>query len=156
MGIHEFDLARWLMADEVVEVHAYGSVYAHPTLASIGDMDSASSTSASRGATGAVELAATRRMGRTSERRSSRPGLRGSAPSATRVPRGWQRDRRHRGRCLTRRSHGSSGLAAQARVVEAILADRPVAVTGDGRAAFEIARRADRCSRAAGRGAAPP
>jgi myo-inositol 2-dehydrogenase/D-chiro-inositol 1-dehydrogenase len=36
MGIHEFDLARWLMDDEVVEVHAFGSSVAHPELATSG------------------------------------------------------------------------------------------------------------------------
>src|SRR4029077_1368996 len=41
MGIHEFDLARWLMDDEVIEVHAYGSSVAHPALATVGDVDSA-------------------------------------------------------------------------------------------------------------------
>src|SRR6476620_8363921 len=30
MGIHEFDLAAWLMNDDVVEVHAFGSSVAHP------------------------------------------------------------------------------------------------------------------------------
>lgn len=58
MGIHEFDLARWLMADEVVEVHAYGSSVAHPDLASVGDVDSAvANLRFAGGATGTVELA---------------------------------------------------------------------------------------------------
>jgi predicted dehydrogenase len=48
MGIHEFDLARWLMDDEVVEVHAYGSSVAHPSMASVGDAG---------GTSGTVELA---------------------------------------------------------------------------------------------------
>jgi inositol 2-dehydrogenase len=39
--IHEFDLARWLMNDEVVEVHSFGSVLACPELAEFGDVDSA-------------------------------------------------------------------------------------------------------------------
>ena len=39
--IHEFDLARWLMNDEVVEVHAFGGVRACPELAEFGDVDSA-------------------------------------------------------------------------------------------------------------------
>jgi predicted dehydrogenase len=39
--IHEFDLARWLMKDEVVEVHSFGSVLACPELAEFGDVDSA-------------------------------------------------------------------------------------------------------------------
>lgn len=40
-AIHEFDLARWLMNDEVAEVHAFGSVIAFPELAEFGDVDSA-------------------------------------------------------------------------------------------------------------------
>jgi inositol 2-dehydrogenase len=39
--IHEFDLARWLMNDEVVEVHSFGSVLACPELTEFGDVDSA-------------------------------------------------------------------------------------------------------------------
>ena len=58
MGIHEFDLARWLMDDEVAEVHAYGSSVAHPALATVGDVDSAVvNLRFAGGATGTVELA---------------------------------------------------------------------------------------------------
>ena len=58
MGIHEFDLARWLMADEVAEVHAWGSSVAHPELASVGDVDSAViALRFAGGTTGTVELA---------------------------------------------------------------------------------------------------
>jgi predicted dehydrogenase len=58
MGIHEFDLARWLMNDEVVEVHAYGSSVAHPSLATVGDVDSAVvNLRFAGGTTGTVELA---------------------------------------------------------------------------------------------------
>ena len=58
MGIHEFDLARWLMDDEVVEVHAFGSSVAHPQLATVGDVDSAVvNLRFAGGATGTVELA---------------------------------------------------------------------------------------------------
>jgi inositol 2-dehydrogenase len=39
--IHEFDLARWLMSDEVVEVHSFGSVLSCPELAEFRDVDSA-------------------------------------------------------------------------------------------------------------------
>jgi inositol 2-dehydrogenase len=39
--IHEFDLARWLMHDEVVEVHAFGGLLACPEMAESGDVDSA-------------------------------------------------------------------------------------------------------------------
>jgi predicted dehydrogenase len=58
MGIHEFDLARWLMDDEVVEVHAFGSSAAHPELATVGDVDSAVvDLRFAGGTTGTVELA---------------------------------------------------------------------------------------------------
>jgi predicted dehydrogenase len=60
MGIHEFDLARWLMDDEVVEVHAWGSTVGVPELASVGDYDSAVVNLRFRnGGTGSVELART-------------------------------------------------------------------------------------------------
>jgi predicted dehydrogenase len=58
MGIHEYDLARWLMDDEVVEVHAWGSSVAYPELATVGDVDSAVvNLRYAGGGTGAVELA---------------------------------------------------------------------------------------------------
>lgn len=60
MGIHEFDLARWLVDDEVAEVHAYGSTAGVPELARVGDYDSAVVVLRfAGGATGAVELART-------------------------------------------------------------------------------------------------
>ena len=39
-AIHEFDLARWLMNDEVAEVHSFGGVRGCPELAEFGDVDS--------------------------------------------------------------------------------------------------------------------
>jgi predicted dehydrogenase len=64
MGIHEFDLARWLVGDEVVEVHAFGSTVGDPSLAAAGDYDSAVAVLRfAGGATGAVELARTARYG---------------------------------------------------------------------------------------------
>jgi len=38
-SIHEFDLARWLMRDEVAEVHAFGGTLACPELAELGELD---------------------------------------------------------------------------------------------------------------------
>ncbi len=64
MGIHEFDLARWLVGDEVVEVHAYGSNAGVPELEAAGDFDSAVAVLRfGGGAIGAVELARTARYG---------------------------------------------------------------------------------------------
>jgi predicted dehydrogenase len=37
-SIHDFDLARWLMQDEVSEVHAYATVAIRPELAELGDV----------------------------------------------------------------------------------------------------------------------
>lgn len=37
-SIHEFDLARWLMNDEVSEVHAYTTVLTRPEVAQFGDI----------------------------------------------------------------------------------------------------------------------
>jgi predicted dehydrogenase len=36
--IHDFDLARWLMQDEVVEVHSYTTVAIRPEIAQYGDV----------------------------------------------------------------------------------------------------------------------
>jgi inositol 2-dehydrogenase len=41
MGIHDFDLARWLMGDEVVRVSAEGTCLAYPELQRVGDIDNA-------------------------------------------------------------------------------------------------------------------
>jgi scyllo-inositol 2-dehydrogenase (NAD+) len=37
-SIHDFDLARWLMGDEVVEVHAYSTTAIRPEVAEYGDV----------------------------------------------------------------------------------------------------------------------
>jgi inositol 2-dehydrogenase len=36
--IHDFDLARWLMRDEITEVHSYGTVAIRPEVAQFGDI----------------------------------------------------------------------------------------------------------------------
>src|SRR5437016_2261108 len=41
MGIHDFDLARWLMGSEVERVTAEGTTLVCNTLASVGDIDNA-------------------------------------------------------------------------------------------------------------------
>ncbi|RMG94262.1 MAG: inositol 2-dehydrogenase [Chloroflexi bacterium] len=41
MGIHDFDLARWLMGSEVVRVHSEGGCLVFPELADVGDIDNA-------------------------------------------------------------------------------------------------------------------
>jgi myo-inositol 2-dehydrogenase/D-chiro-inositol 1-dehydrogenase len=145
MGIHEFDLARWLMDDEVVEVHAYGSTYAHPSLASVGDVDSAVvNLRFANGATGTVELARNTTYGE--DVRTEVLATNGSvwvgllsgtqgASSGGPVSGAFSVDALDAAIPRFER-----GLAAQARgFVQAILDDTPVAVTGaDARAAFEI------------------
>ena len=154
MGIHEFDLARWLMDDEVVEVHAYGSTLAHPALGSVGDVDSAVvNLRFANGSTGTVELARNTTYGEdvrtevlatngsvwvgllSATQGASSGGGVGGAVSVDALDASIPRFER--------------GLAAQARgFVQAIVDDRPVAVTGaDGRAAFAIAAAADRSMR---------
>jgi predicted dehydrogenase len=41
MAIHDFDLGRWLMADEVRRVHTEGGTLAFPQLNTVGDIDNA-------------------------------------------------------------------------------------------------------------------
>lgn len=44
VSIHDFDLARWLMSDEIVEVYATGSVLVHQILREFDDVDNAVAT----------------------------------------------------------------------------------------------------------------
>lgn len=44
VALHDFDLARWLMRDEVVAVHAVGSVLVHHVLREVDDVDNAAVT----------------------------------------------------------------------------------------------------------------
>jgi inositol 2-dehydrogenase len=41
MGVHDFDLARWLMSSEVVRVHSEGGCLVYPELNEVGDIDNA-------------------------------------------------------------------------------------------------------------------
>ena len=55
-SIHEFDLARWLMQDEVAEVHAFGGTLACPELSQFGELDAGMvNLRFTRGAIGNVE-----------------------------------------------------------------------------------------------------
>lgn len=55
-SVHEFDLGRWLMNDEISEVHAYGGVLVFPEIAQFNDIDTALvNMKFSRGTLGAVE-----------------------------------------------------------------------------------------------------
>jgi predicted dehydrogenase len=54
--VHEFDLGRWLMNDEIAELHAYGAVLVFPEAAQFNDIDTALvNMKFTRGALGAVE-----------------------------------------------------------------------------------------------------
>jgi inositol 2-dehydrogenase len=54
--VHDLDLGRWLMDDEISEIHAYGGVLVCPELAKYNDIDTALvSMKFSRGMLGAVE-----------------------------------------------------------------------------------------------------
>ncbi len=60
VSIHDFDLARWLMADEVTEVYAVGSVAVHQALREVGDVDNAVATLRfARGGIGTVSVSHT-------------------------------------------------------------------------------------------------
>jgi predicted dehydrogenase len=57
MAIHDFDLARWLMDDEVKRVYTEGSLLACPELKAVGDIDNAvTSLLFEGGAVGDVEV----------------------------------------------------------------------------------------------------
>jgi len=54
--VHEFDLGRWLMNDEIAELHAYGAVLVFPEAAQFNDIDTALvNMKFSRGSLGSVE-----------------------------------------------------------------------------------------------------
>jgi scyllo-inositol 2-dehydrogenase (NAD+) len=149
MGIHEFDLARWLMDDEVVEVHAWGSTIGVPGLAGVDDYDSAVvSLRFASGATGAVELARTAVYGE--DVRTEVVGTDGSV-FVGHLPFGHGA---HAGRGSVTADtvdpsatlRFASAYAAQVEAfVRAIVEDRPVTPTGeDATAALRIALAARR------------
>jgi predicted dehydrogenase len=154
MGIHEFDLARWLMADEVVEVHAFGSSVAHPQLATVGDVDSAViALRFAGGTTGTVELARTTTYGedvRTEVLATGGSVWVGHLPTShgswSGGPAGSSVAADPADPAIPR---FEAAYAAQTRAfVEAILTERPVEVTGaDSGAALAIALAADRSMR---------
>lgn len=64
LGVHDFDLARWLMADEVSEVYTMGRVLVYPKLAEFGDVDNAVvSLSFENGALGSIDFSRNARYG---------------------------------------------------------------------------------------------
>jgi predicted dehydrogenase len=64
LGVHDFDLARWLVGDEVSEVYALGTVLVYPKLAEFGDVDNAVvSLTFENGALGVVDFSRNARYG---------------------------------------------------------------------------------------------
>jgi inositol 2-dehydrogenase len=54
--VHEFDLGRWIMNDEIAEIHAYGAVLAFPEITQFNDIDTALvSMKFSSGSLGVIE-----------------------------------------------------------------------------------------------------
>jgi len=154
MGIHEFDLARWLMDDEVVEVHAFGSSVAHPRLATVGDVDSAVvNLRFAGGTTGTVELARNTTYGedvRTEVLATAGSVWIGHLP----VSHGSWSGGNAAGAVATDGADPAvprfeAGYAAQIRAfARAIIDDRPVAVPGSaGLTAIAVALAADRSMR---------
>lgn len=153
MGIHEYDLARWLMADEVIEVHAWGSTLAYPELAAAGDVDSAVvNLRFASGAIGSVELA---RSALAEDVRTEIVGERGTIAIGTRpvIPRVGSAS----GAAATPGGAGwgagalrfERAYAAEMRAfAQAIANDTPVQITGaDSLAALRIALAAERSMR---------
>ncbi len=64
LGVHDFDLARWLMGNEVSEVYAVGTALVYPKLAEFGDVDNAVvSLTFENGALGSIDFSRNARYG---------------------------------------------------------------------------------------------
>jgi len=64
LGVHDFDLARWLMGSEVREIYATGATLVYPKLAEFGDLDNAViSLVFENGALGCIDLSRNARYG---------------------------------------------------------------------------------------------
>ena len=64
LGVHDFDLARWLMDDEVRQVFATGTALVYPKLAEFGDVDNAVvSLEFEKGALGSIDFSRNARYG---------------------------------------------------------------------------------------------
>jgi scyllo-inositol 2-dehydrogenase (NAD+) len=64
VGLHDFDLARWLMDDDVTEVFATGAVLVHDVLREVGDVDNVVATLRfARGGLGIVQVSHTAAYG---------------------------------------------------------------------------------------------
>ncbi len=64
LGVHDFDLARWLVGGEVREVYAIGKALVYPKLAEFGDVDNALvSLTFENGALGSIDFSRNARYG---------------------------------------------------------------------------------------------
>jgi predicted dehydrogenase len=148
MGIHEYDLARWLMGDEVVEVHAWGSAVAYPELSGVGDVDSAVvNLRFAGGGTGSVELA---RSATSEDVRSEVVGEHGVIGIGTRppTPRTTRAGSADAGWGSGPLRFDAAYIAEMRAFVRSIAKDTAVEVGGDaGVAALRIAIAADRSMR---------
>jgi inositol 2-dehydrogenase len=141
--IHDFDLARWLMRDEVTEVHSYTTVAIRPEVAQYGDVvASVVNLQFERGAIGNVESYVQAIYGY--DVRTEIVGSKGSifvgtlhhTPAVFLSADGAIRPLAHH--FLTR--FADAYLAEVRDFVQNVLNDRPVRVTGeDGLRALEIA-----------------
>lgn len=147
-SIHEFDLARWLMQDEVVSVEATGAVVACQELEAAGDIDvGLVNLHFARGSIGAVE--SFRQAGYGYDIRTEVVGSKGTLQI------GFPREDESAVRALSPRHHSMAQhflvrfeeayLREVRDFVERVLAGQPPRVTGrDGRQALAIALAAER------------
>jgi scyllo-inositol 2-dehydrogenase (NAD+) len=152
-SLHEFDLARWLMGDEVVEVQAYGSVLVFPELIQCNDIDTGVvNLRFSRGALGNVESFRWARYGydiRTEivgSKATLIVGALARTPQLVLASAGASHD--VVGHYLER--FADAYREEMRDFVQTLLSDRPPSVTGeDGRQALAIALAAERSYRKA-------
>jgi scyllo-inositol 2-dehydrogenase (NAD+) len=64
MGIHDFDVVRWLMGDEVTRVYTETAALVYPELTTVGDVDNAQiALKFAKGGVGNIEVSRTARYG---------------------------------------------------------------------------------------------
>lgn len=88
LGIHDYDLACWLMDESVVEVYAVGGALVYPQLRDFGDLDNAQITLRfANGAMGSINLSRNARYGY--DVRTEILGSEGGSASGTSVALLW-------------------------------------------------------------------
>jgi inositol 2-dehydrogenase len=150
-AIHDFDLARWMMSDEIVGVHAFAGILACPELAQFHDVDAALvNLRLARGGLGNIE--AYRKSGYGYDIRTEILGTKGAlqvgylhqTPALLLTETGVRHDVVDH--WLVR--FADAYLDELRDFVRAILADRPTRITGgDGRRALAVAVAAEQSYR---------